>query len=501
MQRIYGYAFFTKEELDQHLHRLEEAKRRDHRKLGRELDLFSIADETGRRARALAPEGRLHPQADRGLLARRALRGRLRHRLHPAHRQARPVEDERPPRLLPGEHVLADRDRERRVPAQADELPVPPARSTSRGCAATATCRIRWAELGTVYRFERSGVLHGLMRVRGFTQDDAHVFCRPDQLEDEILRVLDFTTNILRTFGFDRYDIYLSTRPEKSTGTDEQWEAATAALKKALETRGLAVHRGRGRGRLLRAEDRHQDQGLARARLAVLDDPGRLQPARALRARVHRRGRQGAPAGHGAPRAARQPRALLRRADRALRGRLPALARAGAGRGDPGDREAAGLRARGGRGAASAGRAGPGGRPQREAGLPDPRGPAAEGPLHAGGGGQGSRGEDGLRAPPPGRRPRRAGRGRPSAARVVDAHARARDPRGRQGSVCEEVSHRQQDGPHQRPHPGQGSPGDRRGRRPARHHAARAGADACGGEGARPRRDRGHGDTRRCAGS
>jgi threonyl-tRNA synthetase len=77
------------------------------------------------------------------------------------------------------------------------------------------------------------------MRVRGFTQDDAHVFCRPDQLEDEILRVLDFTTNILKTFGFDRYDIYLSTRPEKSTGTDEQWEAATSALKKALDTRGL----------------------------------------------------------------------------------------------------------------------------------------------------------------------------------------------------------------------------------------------------------------------
>jgi threonyl-tRNA synthetase len=83
-------------------------------------------------------------------------------------------------------------------------------------------------------------VLHGLMRVRGFTQDDAHVFCRPDQLEDEILRVLDFTTSMLRAFGFDRYDIYLSTRPEKSTGTDEQWQAATAALKKALDTRGLA---------------------------------------------------------------------------------------------------------------------------------------------------------------------------------------------------------------------------------------------------------------------
>src|SRR4029453_10444545 len=95
----------------------------------------------------------------------------------------------------------------------------------------------RFAELGTVYRFERSGVMHGLLRVRGFTQDDAHIFCRPDQLEAEILRVLDFVTDILKAFGFDRYDIYLSPPPPKSPGTDEQWESATSSLKKALETR------------------------------------------------------------------------------------------------------------------------------------------------------------------------------------------------------------------------------------------------------------------------
>jgi threonyl-tRNA synthetase len=97
----------------------------------------------------------------------------------------------------------------------------------------------RFAELGTVYRFERSGVLHGLLRVRGFTQDDAHLFCRPEQLEAELVRVLDFVTMILRTFGFERYDTYLATRPPKSSGTDEQWQVATAALKKALEARGL----------------------------------------------------------------------------------------------------------------------------------------------------------------------------------------------------------------------------------------------------------------------
>jgi threonyl-tRNA synthetase len=98
---------------------------------------------------------------------------------------------------------------------------------------------LRYAELGTVYRFERSGVLHGLLRVRGFTQDDAHLFCRPDQLDEETVRVLDFVTMVLKTFGFERYDIFLSTRPAKSAGTDEQWETATSALKAALEKRGL----------------------------------------------------------------------------------------------------------------------------------------------------------------------------------------------------------------------------------------------------------------------
>jgi threonyl-tRNA synthetase len=106
----------------------------------------------------------------------------------------------------------------------------------------------RYAELGTVYRFERSGVLHGLLRVRGFTQDDAHLFCRPDQLEGEVVRVLDFTTGILKAFGFERYDTYLSTRPPKSTGTDEQWEMATAALRKALELRGHSYQVDPGEG-------------------------------------------------------------------------------------------------------------------------------------------------------------------------------------------------------------------------------------------------------------
>ncbi len=106
----------------------------------------------------------------------------------------------------------------------------------------------RWAELGTVYRYERSGVLHGLLRVRGFTQDDAHLFCRPDQIESEILKVLDFTSYVLKTFGFEQYDIYLSTRPEKYVGSIERWEQATAALESALKQKGLAYQIDPGEG-------------------------------------------------------------------------------------------------------------------------------------------------------------------------------------------------------------------------------------------------------------
>ena len=217
MQRIYGYAFFTKEELDQHLHRLEEAKRRDHRKLGRELDLFSIGDDTGPGLILWHPKGGFirkqmedfwrdeHVKGGYDIVysphvAKLDLWKTSGHTEYYKDAMFAPMDVENvqyqlKPMNCPF-HIQIYKSRLRSY----RELP------------------FRYAELGTVYRFERSGVLHGLMRVRGFTQDDAHIFCRPDQLEDEILRVLDFTTGILKAFGFDRYDIYLSTRPEKSTG-------------------------------------------------------------------------------------------------------------------------------------------------------------------------------------------------------------------------------------------------------------------------------------------
>jgi threonyl-tRNA synthetase len=247
MQRIYGYAFFTKEELDQHLHRLEEAKLRDHRKLGRELDLFSISEDTGAGLVLWHPKGGFirkqiedfwrdqHLAGGYDLvysphIAKLDLWKTSGHTEYYKDGMYSPIDIENvqyqlKPMNCPF-HITIYRSRLRSY----RELP------------------FRYAELGTVYRFERSGVMHGLLRVRGFTQDDAHIFCRPDQLDAEIVRVLDFVTSILTAFGFDRYDIYVSTKPAKAAGTDEQWERATAALKGALEVRGLtyAIDPGEG---------------------------------------------------------------------------------------------------------------------------------------------------------------------------------------------------------------------------------------------------------------
>jgi threonyl-tRNA synthetase len=247
MQRIYGYAFFTPEELQQHLQRLEEAKRRDHRKLGRDLDLFSIADETGAGLILWHPRGGFIRKQIEDYWRDEHLAGGydLVYSPHIAkldlwktsgHTEYYRANMYSPIEIEDVEYQLKPMNCPFHITIYKSHL-----RSYRE-------LPFRFAELGTVYRFERSGVLHGLMRVRGFTQDDAHIFCRPDQLDAEILRVLDFVTHILRTFGFDRYDIYLSTRPDKASGTHEQWEVATAALRKALEVRGLAYQVDPGEG-------------------------------------------------------------------------------------------------------------------------------------------------------------------------------------------------------------------------------------------------------------
>lgn len=247
LQRIYATAWPTKEELEAHLNRLAEAERRDHRKLGRELELFAIEDEVGPGLVLWHPKGALVRKIledywraahyDGGYemvftphIARQDLWETSGHLGFFNENMFSPMEVEGAPYLIKPMncpfHMMIYKSRLRSY----REFP------------------IRWAELGTVYRYERSGVLHGLMRVRGFTQDDAHIFVRPDQLNDEIERIMRFVIQILQRFGFNEYDIYVSTKPEKFVGTEEGWDAATVALKAALDTMGLEYKIDEGGG-------------------------------------------------------------------------------------------------------------------------------------------------------------------------------------------------------------------------------------------------------------
>jgi threonyl-tRNA synthetase len=247
LQRIYGTAWETPEQLAEHKHRKEEALRRDHRRIGKDLDLFSIEDEAGAglvfwhprgaRMRLLIEEfwRQAHFEGGYELLytphvADISLWKTSGHLDFYAESMFGPMEvDEREYQLKPMNcpfHVLTYASKLRSY----RELP------------------IRWAELGTVYRYERPGVMHGLMRVRGFTQDDAHVFCLPEQISDEILKILDLTERILSAFDFSNYEINLSTRPEKSIGDDAVWDLATKGLIEALERKGWAYKIDEGGG-------------------------------------------------------------------------------------------------------------------------------------------------------------------------------------------------------------------------------------------------------------
>src|SRR6185436_10061258 len=215
MQRIYGYAFFTKEELDQHLHNLEEAKRRDHRRLGRELDLFSAPDDTGAGLILWHPKGGFIRKQIEDYWRDQHLAGGydLVYSPHIANIKLWNTS---------GHTEYYKANMYSPIDIEGVEYQLKPMNCPFHITIYKAKLHsyrelpFRFAELGTVYRFERSGVLHGLLRVRGFTQDDAHIFCRMDQLEAEIVRVLDFVTSILKAFGFTEYEMYLSTKPEKA---------------------------------------------------------------------------------------------------------------------------------------------------------------------------------------------------------------------------------------------------------------------------------------------
>ena len=247
LQRIYGTSFPTQAELDAHLAKLEEIKRRDHRKLGKELDLITIQDEIGPGLVLWHPKGALVRLLIENFWREQHIQDgyELVYSPHIARldlwKTSGHVDFYR-------ENMFASMD------VEGSEYQLKPMNCPFHIMIYKSHLRsyrdlpIRYGELGTVYRYERTGVLHGLLRVRGFTQDDAHLFCRPDQIEAEVSRVLDFTFFILRTFGFTEFEIYLSTRPEKSVGSDANWSIATEALEAALKSRGVAYHVDPGEG-------------------------------------------------------------------------------------------------------------------------------------------------------------------------------------------------------------------------------------------------------------
>ena len=249
LQRIYATAFETQAELDDHLKKLAEIEARDHRRLIKQLDLISFHEEAGAGLAYWHPKGGLMRVLIEDYWRKRHLEGGYDIVFTPHIGKAHlwetsghlnfykdsmysPMEiDEQEYYIKPMNcpfHIMIYKTRMRSY----RELP------------------LRWAELGTVYRYERSGTLHGLLRVRGFTQDDAHIFCTPEQIEGEILGVLDFCLSILRAFGFEDYKVELSVRdpqnPDKYAGSDAMWQQAEGSLVKALESRGLPHERKEG---------------------------------------------------------------------------------------------------------------------------------------------------------------------------------------------------------------------------------------------------------------
>jgi threonyl-tRNA synthetase len=247
LQRIYGTSFPTEADLNAHLARLEEIKRRDHRRVGKELDLISVSDEIGPGLVLWHPKGA-------------AIRLLIENFWREQH-----IKDGY--ELVYSPHVArldlwktsghADYYRENMFASmkiEGSEYQLKPMNCPYHIMIYKSHLRsyrdlpIRYGELGTVYRYERTGVLHGLLRVRGFTQDDAHLFCRPDQIESEVSRVLEFTFFVLRTFGFSEFEVFLSTRPKESVGAEEHWTLATSALEAALKSRHIAYHVDEGGG-------------------------------------------------------------------------------------------------------------------------------------------------------------------------------------------------------------------------------------------------------------
>ena len=238
LQRIYGTAFFSNKDLKKHLALLEEAKKRDHRKLGKELNLFSITDEIG--------PGLIlwHPN---GAIIRRIIEDYWRKEhdesgyslIFTPHIAKADLWETSGHTEFYSENMFSQMD------IDSNKYQTKPMNCPFHIMIYKSELRsykdlpVKFAEIGTVYRYERSGVLHGLFRARGFTQDDAHIFCTLDQIEEEVEKVINLTTKFLNTFGFKDYEIFVSTKPAKYVGSDSEWDQATKALKNSLVNKSL----------------------------------------------------------------------------------------------------------------------------------------------------------------------------------------------------------------------------------------------------------------------
>ena len=247
LQRIYGTSFTNEKDLENYLRFLEEVRKRDHRRLGKDLDLFSINEDIGPGLILWHPNGAIIRRAIEDFwLAEHCKAGYK--ILYTPHIAKLELWQKSGHLDFYNEYMFSPMEIEG-IDYQIKPMNCPFHIYVYKSSLKSyRNLPIRYAELGTVYRYERSGVLHGLLRVRGFTQDDAHIFCREDQIEDEILGVLEFTLFILRTFGFEDYEVYLSTRPEKYVGSLENWERSTSALKRALDIKELSYEVDVGEG-------------------------------------------------------------------------------------------------------------------------------------------------------------------------------------------------------------------------------------------------------------
>ena len=234
LKRIYGISFPSKKELTTYLAQVEEAKKRDHRKIGKELDLFSISDEVGAGLILWHPKGAIMRNTIETYWKERHLNGGY-NLVYSPHIGKSDLW------VTSGHLGFYNESMYSPIVVEEQDYYLKPMNCPFHIAIYKSDKRsyrelpLRYAELGTVYRYERSGTLHGLMRVRGFTQDDAHIICTPEQLVEEVEGILEFSMSVLKDFGFKDFQIYLSTKPEKSVGTDEKWEMATHSLENAMQ--------------------------------------------------------------------------------------------------------------------------------------------------------------------------------------------------------------------------------------------------------------------------